>query len=114
MAKTTSELKKILSQYVKELVKLQIQPEKIILFGSYASGKARQWSDIDVSIVSKDLEGKGILERQLLLGRANQDLQAPLDLIGFTLGEIKECEKGTLLSEILKNGLEISLSDLTL
>ncbi|OGQ06087.1 MAG: hypothetical protein A2W61_02015 [Deltaproteobacteria bacterium RIFCSPLOWO2_01_44_7] len=113
MVKATPEIKKILSQYVRELAKRNIHPERVILFGSHASGSASDWSDIDISIISKDLEGKGILERQLILGRANQDLQAPLDVIGYSTLEASQCESGTFLYEIIKTGLEIPLSELS-
>jgi len=31
-----------------------INVEKIILFGSYAAGKEKPWSDLDICVVSKD------------------------------------------------------------
>lgn len=112
MAKTPPEIKRILKEYVKELMKSRVQPERVILFGSWATGKTHTYSDIDLSIISKDLEGKGILERQLILGRANQDLQAPLDVVGYSTSEFQNCESGTLLSEILKSGIDLPLSEL--
>lgn len=107
MAQATSDITKIIRDYVAELERANIHPQKVILFGSYATGEAREWSDIDLSIITNDFEGKGILERQLILGRANQDLQAPLDLIGYTPEEVDQCESGTLLYEIVKHGQEI-------
>ena len=112
MAKEAPEIRAILGQYIRELEKRNIHPERVILFGSYASGSATEWSDIDVSIISNDLEGKGVLERQLILGRANQDLQAPLDVIGYSNKEVIQCEPGTLLYQILKTGTEIPLKEL--
>lgn len=112
MAQTASNVTRILKDYVRELAKAKIHPDKVVLFGSCATGAAGPWSDIDVSIISKDLAGKGILERQLLLGRANKDLQAPLDVVGYSLEEWNHCEPGTLLYEILKNGKELSLREL--
>lgn len=112
MAKTPPEIKKILKEYVKELMKARVKPERVILFGSWAAGKTHAYSDIDLSIISKDLEGKGILERQLILGRANQDLQAPLDVVGYSTSEFQNCESGTLLWEILKSGIDLPLSEL--
>lgn len=41
-----------LQQAVKE-IKKKYKPEKIILFGSAASGKVRKWSDIDLVIIKK-------------------------------------------------------------
>lgn len=109
MVQTSSKINQIVKDYIKELAKVHIRPKKIILFGSYAAGSTHDWSDIDLSIISDDFEGKGILERQQILGRANQNLQAPLDLIGYTSRELDQCEPGTLLYEIVKKGLEIPL-----
>jgi predicted nucleotidyltransferase len=54
MAKASPELKRIIAQYKKGLVKTGIQPEKILLYGSQASGIAREGSDIDLFIISSD------------------------------------------------------------
>lgn len=42
------ELKRMLS-----VIKEKYHPEKIILFGSLASGKVQEWSDIDLVIIKK-------------------------------------------------------------
>lgn len=109
MAKTTSKINQIITQYIQELKSANIRPQKVILFGSHATRAAGTWSDIDLSIISDDFEGKGILERQQILGRANQDLQAPLDLLGYTSRELAQCEPGTLLDEIRKTGIEVPI-----
>lgn len=46
------DIKKIQSEIVERLKPLQ--PEKIVLFGSYASGKATEDSDIDLLLVKDD------------------------------------------------------------
>lgn len=107
MAEATSEIRKIVGEYTRELAKQNIRPSRVILFGSHAIGTANPHSDIDLSIISEDFEGRGILERQLLLGRANQDLQAPLDVLGYTNAEVANCESGTLLHQILVTGIEL-------
>lgn len=39
-----------------------ISVERIVIFGSYATGKARDDSDIDIIVVSKDFRNKDIFE----------------------------------------------------
>ncbi|MEK7173708.1 MAG: nucleotidyltransferase domain-containing protein [Patescibacteria group bacterium] len=46
--KIETKLKEITSKIVKEF-----QPEKIILFGSYAWGEPHEWSDVDLFIVKE-------------------------------------------------------------
>lgn len=42
----------LIQQYRQVLIRAGIPVEKIILFGSYAKGNPKPWSDIDVCIVS--------------------------------------------------------------
>jgi len=50
-----------IEDYIKVLIKNKINPEKIILYGSYAKGKAHQYSDIDIAVIS-DQFGKDEIE----------------------------------------------------
>ncbi|MDI6791399.1 MAG: nucleotidyltransferase domain-containing protein [bacterium] len=43
-----------------------VRLEMVILFGSYATGKASKWSDIDVALVSKDFTGLRFYDRKKL------------------------------------------------
>ncbi len=47
----------IVRQYLEVLRQSQINPEAVFLFGSYAKGEPREYSDIDVAIVSGNLSG---------------------------------------------------------
>ena len=50
MARIHNSMKKYIQQMVKRIA-TQFQPDKIILFGSHACGKARQDSDVDLLVV---------------------------------------------------------------
>ena len=54
MAQTTPELKQIIQRYRVQLEKMGIQPEKILLYGSQATGTAQEGSDIDLIVISRD------------------------------------------------------------
>ncbi len=56
------EIKKIISDYIKELKKEGINAEKVILYGSYAKGKEREDSDIDLALVYNLQESDSIEE----------------------------------------------------
>ena len=45
------------------LIKGNIRPSKIILFGSYADGKPANDSDLDIIVISEDFRDKDIFER---------------------------------------------------
>lgn len=52
--KNKLDLKAKLKYYIDSLTKA-VKVDKIILFGSYANGKANKYSDIDIALVSPEL-----------------------------------------------------------
>jgi len=62
MAQTTPELEQIIRRFRKQLEKMGIQVEQLLLFGSQADGTAQEGSDID-KCHSGDNDG-GILKNQ--------------------------------------------------
>jgi hypothetical protein len=81
----------------------------VILFGSQTSGRAREWSDIDIAVISPSFEAISLLERYEQLGLANRELQAPLDIVGFSPSQVAHCEAGSFLDEILNTGVDVLL-----
>ena len=68
-----------LIDYMVEKIVREIQPEKIILFGSYARGDFNSGSDLDLFIIKDGKESSRIIRRKietLLWGR-----RFPVDLI---------------------------------
>ena len=68
-----------LINYIVEKIVREIQPEKIILFGSYARGDFSRQSDLDLFIIKEGKESSRIMRRKvdnLLWGR-----HFPVDLI---------------------------------
>jgi uncharacterized protein len=88
-------IKKIASGY---------NPEKIILFGSYASGTATEDSDIDIFVI-KDSElprpQRTMQLRRMLLGS-----QIPMDIIVYTPSEVdkEKEEKHSFVYTVLNSG----------
>ncbi len=61
-----------LINYIVEKIVREIQPEKIILFGSYARGDFNQDSDLDLFIIKDGKESSKVIRRKvdaLLRGR---------------------------------------------
>jgi len=68
-----------LIDYVVKKIVREIQPEKIILFGSYARGDFNQESDLDLFIIKESEESGRVIRRKvdaLLWGR-----RFPVDII---------------------------------
>jgi len=92
-----------ISEIVKKIA-LGYNPEKIILFGSYASGTATEDSDIDIFVI-KDSELPRP-ERTIQLRRMLFGSQVPMDLIVYTPNEVEseKDEKYSFVYEVLNSG----------
>jgi predicted nucleotidyltransferase len=89
MAKATPELKQIIKRYRAQLIKMGIQPEQVLLYGSQAAGTAQEGSDIDLIVISCDWEKYNRRERLELLGIASARILESVQAQGFTPSEIK-------------------------
>jgi uncharacterized protein len=90
-----------LSEVVERIVR-KFQPEKIILFGSWARGEAREDSDLDLLVVLSKVEHKRKAAIEVL--RALNGLPISKDVIVTTPQEIEE--RGKIIGDILRPALE--------
>lgn len=96
---TPSEIEKLVQQIV-----ARIQPQKVIIFGSYAKGTATIKSDLDIFVI-KDTE--------LPMANRNSDLKhllysslIPIDIHVYTPEEVEEYSKEqfSFVNSVLKSG----------
>jgi len=82
----------------------EFKPRKIILFGSYASGRPGPDSDVDLLVIM-DYEGKPVYKAAEI--RMKTMPEFPLDLLVKTPQKIRERVKinDTFLKEILEKGI---------
>ncbi|RJQ80690.1 MAG: nucleotidyltransferase domain-containing protein [Desulfobacteraceae bacterium] len=88
----------------KEIVRtfLPVNPQKIILFGSYARGDADQYSDIDIIIVYSTK--KRFLDRLAEL-YAKWEIKRPADILAYTPEEFDSMLKdSSFLEEAVGTG----------
>jgi predicted nucleotidyltransferase len=104
MVKRNGSLKSIIRKFIHALKSRGIRANRIILYGSYARGTAKSYSDIDLAVISSDFKGKGILKRQELLGETIFEAGAPIEAIGYTLEECHNYSPFSFLAEILSTG----------
>ena len=105
MVKTRKEIKKIILRFVDEIQALGIEVSQVILFGSYAKGSPRDFSDIDVAVVSPGFAKLDIFERQELLGRAHHRVREPLEPIGLTPKQVSE--KQGFARAVVESGITV-------
>lgn len=101
MVRKLVEVKKILRDYRAELSKHGIHVTKMLLYGSYAKGNPKPYSDIDVVVISPDLVKFSPLRRQEFLAQHTIPINAPLEVIGYTPKEFT-VSHGTVFGQILK------------
>lgn len=99
------EVKNIIRK-IADLIQKGYQPEKIILFGSYAYGSPDQDSDIDLLIIKETSERP--LDRRVMVSRLVSDpsRRIPLEVIVLTPREVRKRLEGgdQFLDEILHKG----------
>lgn len=79
-----------------------LDPERIVLFGSWARGSATRRSDIDLFLVwNCDLAP---LERIGQVLTLLMDAPAPLDVIVYTPGELARCADRPFIRQLLAEG----------
>jgi len=60
-----------------------VEPEKIILFGSYARGDCKKNSDIDILILKKGLKNERDITNNLYMEFFKRKISIPIDLIAI-------------------------------
>lgn len=101
MVKTISEIRKAVKEYRDELKRHNIRITKVLLYGSYAKGHPKPYSDIDLIVVSPDLARFSPLRRQELLAELTMNIDAPLEVIGYTPEEFKKSNH-TIFGQIIQ------------
>lgn len=107
MYKEGRNVKEIIQRYKKTLQVLGIHVERIILYGSYAKGRQRKDSDIDLVVISDDFRGMNLRERLEILGIAAARIVEPVEARGYTPQEVKVASQASFLEEILDTGIRI-------
>ena len=87
-----------LNEYV-NLVREHFPVQKVILFGSYANGTAREYSDIDVAVIVDKIDD--ILESEYKLYELRRDIDEMIEPLIF---EANSSDPSGFLEEIQKTG----------
>lgn len=101
MAEATPELAEIIRRYRQELERMGIRCERVLLYGSQATGTATESSDIDLFIISSDWARYSERERLEMLGVAAARLLEPIQARGITPEEIATHQLLPLWEQVL-------------
>ena len=97
------DIQKSLDRFIQE-IKKDLQLEAVYLYGSYARGKARSWSDIDIAVVARNLPNDVFDERVRLLTLA-AEIDDRLEPHPFRLENFDETDP--IVHEILRTGIRV-------
>lgn len=91
MSKKIHYPKEIVREYLRELSQ-SITVENGFIFGSHARGDAREYSDVDVIVVSPSFRRMGFMKRLEFLShmRKGRARTIAMDIIGYTPEEFRE------------------------
>jgi predicted nucleotidyltransferase len=102
MSKNTA--KKIVKKYADKLKKHKIPLSGVYLFGSFARGEARKWSDIDVAIFSKREETDDFI---IELGRLTREVDLRIEPHIFSEKDLQTVST-PFVEEILRTGIKVA------
>ena len=104
MAKRRTEDSVKIERFIESL-RNHLELDKVILFGSWAKGKQKRWSDIDLAVISNHFERMNFHDRLVLLGiLAWQSKATEIEALGYTLDEYKHATRMDFLGEIKRTG----------
>lgn len=93
---------KILERFRESLETRGIHLSKLILYGSYARGNPKTFSDIDVVVISDDFAGMGYWARIEILSEAIYDVFAPIEAVAMTTDEWEK--KDSFICDYARDG----------
>jgi uncharacterized protein len=102
--KADREIEKSVKFYIAQLETIGIHVQQAILFGSYASGKYDEWSDIDLAIVSNDFAGNRFEDRNKI---RKITLQVNSDISPMPFRPEDFSDSNYFVKEILETGIRI-------
>ena len=86
----------------------EIPIKEIILFGSYAHGNPKEYSDIDLAVISDWFEGRPKIENMQYLSRIAANYNSLIEALPFTEKEYRNLDKRSFLASIVKTGRNYS------
>ncbi|HCB35191.1 MAG: hypothetical protein A3H73_01950 [Candidatus Taylorbacteria bacterium RIFCSPLOWO2_02_FULL_50_120] len=101
---STNEAKEIVKKYSDKLKESKIPFSDVYLFGSFAKGEARKWSDIDVAIFSKREETDDFI---IELGRLTREVDLRIEPHIFSEKDLQTVST-PFVQEILRTGIKVS------
>lgn len=93
-----------IKKYLEALRTRNVHVKKVILYGSYANGKADKDSDIDLAIISPDF-GHDSFDEAIMLRKLTRGIDLDISPRPYSEKQYKSAQKGDFLyDEIIRKG----------
>ncbi len=96
-------LKKLLDQYKNKLESINLPIKTVYLYGSYSKKKPREWSDVDICVVSPAFHDS--IEATMMLMKIRGDDELLISPIAFSPENF--VDENPLAWEIKKTGIQL-------
>ena len=104
-------VRRVIQRFVAAVRKEGIRVDKVILYGSYVRGTEREYSDIDVAIVSRDW-GKDPVEEGMRLFVIAGGVDSRIEPVPISLESYEKDTWVPLIYEIREKGVELTAETL--
>lgn len=105
MAQIPDKINKTIYTYLRALKANSIPIKEAVLFGSYATGKHKKWSDIDIALVSNIFEGNRISDKDKIRA-ITLSVSSELEVIPFTPQDFTS--DNPFVKEIMSTGVKLT------
>ena len=93
---------RIIRRFKTALERRGISVNWLVLYGSHSVGTAKEYSDIDVVVVSDDFASMELYDRLCVLGHAVADIFEPVEPLPYTVAEYEALGPGTFIGQEVK------------
>jgi uncharacterized protein len=104
VAKIPDQIRKTIDEYIRALENNHIHVQGAVLFGSYADGRANEWSDIDIALVSDSFDGDRFDDRSKIR-RITLSVSSDLSPLPFRPEDFTP--ENPFVKEIMEKGVRI-------
>ena len=104
MVQLPAKVKNTIDSFLQELNRNNIPIKEAILFGSYASGSNKEWSDIDIAIVSEVFQGDRIDDKDKIR-KITLSISSEIEIMPFSPSDFNS--QNPFVREILKTGIKL-------
>ena len=105
MAEINASILKTVNKFLDQLREKGIPVEAAYLFGSYAKGREKEWSDIDVAVISSTISDDR-LEERIRFTKISSTIDSRIEPVPFRPDTF--VDEDPLVWEIKREGIRIS------